>query len=132
MVKKIVNGKLGKAYAFFYCSAPKADIEKVLPDARELAQVPNGLELTLREGIDLDNFKQDFQLVKLAQKAHEADNNYSITATLPYSTNKGTASNLVRVQNVLYASLQDKFHKDDAKFVGATIYRSGKGYSFME
>ena len=133
MTKKTKNEKAGKAYAFFYCSAPKADVEKELPKARELAQVPNNLELTLTEGINPDEFKQDPQLKALAQQAREADNNYSLTANLPYSTNKDTANNLVTVQNMLYSSsLQDRLHKGDGKAIGATIYRSGRGYSFVE
>ena len=77
--------KVGKAYAFFYCSAPKADIDKVLPKARDIyTALPNNLELTLTEGINPEDFRQDPQLRELAEQAREEDCNYSITAALPY------------------------------------------------
>lgn len=105
----------------------------MLPGARELAQVPNDLELTLTKGINLNDFKQDPQLRALAQEARKADNNYVLTAILPHSTNRGTANQLVSVQNTLYASaLQDRLHKGDGKAIGGTVYRSGRGYSSME
>ncbi len=133
MTKETTNDEVGKAYAFFYCSATKADIEKELPKARDAAQVPNNLELILTKGINPNDFEHDSQLKELAQKAREADNNYYLTAILPYSTNKDTAKQLGNVQNMLYSSsLQDELHKGDYKAIGAIVFRSGNEYSFVE
>ena len=116
MTKETTNDEVGKAYAFFYCSATKADIEKELPKARDAAQVPNNLELILTKGINPNDFEHDYQLKELA-----------------HSTNKDTAKQLGNVQNMLYSSsLQDELHKGDYKAIGAIVFRSGNEYSFVE
>lgn len=133
IARETIQEGVGKAYAFFYCAAPKADVEKALPKAREQAKTPNGLELTLREGIDPINFGLFSRIRTLAEQARQEGNNYSIEAALPGASNRKTAEELVTIQNALYASpLKESFHKGGHKYLGGTVYRAGEDYEFME
>ena len=125
-------GHTGEAYGFFYCNAPKYEVEEQLPQAREKARTPNKLELTLVEGIYPEHF-DDPELKELAYQASNMGNNYTMTAHLPDATNEKTAHELGDIQNVLYQSpLQSKFHKDDGEFWGGIVYKEGAKYQFLE
>ena len=127
------DNTLGRAYSFFYCSAPREEIERNLPEARARASTPSDLELTLKQDFSPEDFKGDAQLVRLASEAKGEGNNYVMTATLPNATNGKTASELGDVQNALYqSSLQQSFHRPDGKYIGGIVYKEGRRYEFKE
>ncbi len=77
---------IGTAYGFFYCNAPKTEVEAYLPKSREDASTPNSLELALEEGINPEKFNYDPELKKLAYQAKNMGNNYAMIAILPHAT----------------------------------------------
>ena len=132
------NTKAGKAYAFFYCDAPKQKIEDAFPELREAARTPSKLELSLTEGVHkflgekvLAVNPIDTQLGIIAREAKESGMRYVMEATCEGESNKKTAD---EVADILGAAYQSHLYHPENKqpFRGAVVYREGNEYVFRE
>lgn len=122
-----VGSMPGKAYGFFYCRAPREEIEAELPTLRECAQTPSQLELTLVEG--LDNLKGDAKVRELAKEAKEQGIRYILEATSPGATNPTTAN---EVADLLYQMYQSPLYEAGEEFRGAVAYQENGEYVLRE
>ncbi len=108
----------GRAYGFFYCSAPPQAVQQELPAIRGLAQTPSPLELSLTDvkSASLGNKKLD----ALAREADHAGLNYVLQATYPGHTNKTAADEVATVLNQAY---QSPLYTKNEPFKGAVVYQ---------
>mgnify|MGYP001566595669 FL=1 len=121
------TNSVGKAYGFFYCNAPKNQIEEYLPTIRECAQTPSKLELSLN---DISSFQsEDSELTSLAQEAKQQGINYVLEANYPQATNEKTADELSAVLNQAY---QSPLYETGESFKGAIVYKQGNSYIFRD
>lgn len=121
------NQNVGTAYGFFYCAAPKTEIEAEIPTLRECAQTPSALELSLTEG--MENVQGEPELVTLAQDAREQGMRYVLKATYPQATNEATANEVADVLNQAYHSplwVEGEEHR------GAIVYWQDNDWVFRE
>jgi len=131
--------KYGKAYAFFDCSASKAEIENELPKARHYAEVPSELELSLTEGtenLSADRetrraleFAKDYSLNRLPEDirkdAGPVTYRYALTAKLPNATNQAAANKLNNIMNLLYGK---QLYPPGEEFFGEIVYEDKGRY----
>ncbi len=122
------RAEAGEAYGFFYCDKPKEEIEKLIPEIREMAQTPGELELTLTEGINPESFP-DQSLRKIAEDARTAGINYSVKAVLPHTTNKRVADELADVLNQSY---QSQLYSKGDNFLREVVFEERGNYQFRE
>ena len=118
---------VGTAYAFFYCAAPKLEIEAEIPFIRKCAQTPSALELSLTEG--MENVQGDPQLVALAQDAGQQGMRYVLQATYPLVTNEATANEVADVLNQAY---QSPLWHEGEEYRGAVVYWQNDDWIFRE
>lgn len=119
----------GKAYGFFYCRAPKQEIEEWIPTLRETALIPSQLELTLVEGAE--NLKDaqkpavraaDLELRKIVQMAKGANLNYALDARFPGASNQAAAKELTELLHMAY---QSPLYEQGEEFLYEVVYEEG-------
>ena len=113
---------VGRAYGFFTCSASKEDIEAVLPEARSDSKIPEGLELSLIEGVD--NLKGDSDLGQVIKEAKKDSMKYVMTATYPHATNEETSGEL---QALLINTSNSLFCDTEEHIRGKVVYKNPSG-----
>ncbi|HLC97777.1 MAG TPA: hypothetical protein VJC21_03280 [Candidatus Nanoarchaeia archaeon] len=118
---------VGTAYAFFYCAAPREEIEAEIPTLRECAQTPSALELSLTEG--MENVQGNPQVVTLAQDAGQQGMRYVLQATYPQATNKATAN---EVADILNQANQSPLWHEGEEYRGAVVYWQDNDWVFRE
>lgn len=114
---------IGKAYAFFDCSASKIEIESLIPDIRRAVRTPSELELFLFQ--DFAELRGDSKLLDLVEEAKEAGMEYAMEAKYPNATNQKTADELACILNQIYQS--DLFKKNE-NFRGGIFYEETRRY----
>ena len=97
----MVDEPVGRAYAFFSCSASLNKILSEVPKARFEARTPPTLEITLQE---LDITKYSGDLSTIAKKMKEYGANYSIEGLFPGKKNEDCANEIADIMNMLYTS----------------------------
>jgi len=118
---------VGTAYAFFYCAAPRQDIEAEIPFIRECAQTPSALELSLTEG--MENVQGNPQLVALAQDAGQQGMRYVLEATYRGETNQRAAD---EVADILINAYQSPLYQPNDPFCGQVVYEENGEYVLRE
>jgi hypothetical protein len=110
---------VGEAYAFFYCNAPKEEIERELPNIREISQTPKDLELYLTEGILPDRLNHP-ELREIAMDAKRAGLRYTLKANYLRATNERTATELEAIMRTAYSS---PLYKKGEDFRGEVYFK---------
>ena len=143
MTKQTKQG--GKAYAFFDCDASKVQIEAELPQIREDARTPTGLNLKLSQGIaglklekellDPLSFPADYRVMskeRLATAREErrplSSMKYALVAEYDQMDNKQVAGELGDVVNNIHL----RYNKDTGFFRGAIVYKDNAEYVLRE
>lgn len=126
----MVETNYGKAYAFFYCEAPKREIEETLPTIREFVQTPSELELHLLEITqDPQVYPGKPQLSQIVAEAKLSGMRYFMEAKYPGATNEKTADELAAILNQAY---QSPLYQEEEPFRGAVVYEDKGEYIFRE
>ena len=118
---------VGRAYALFYCSASKQEIEAELPVLRRCVRTPSQLELSLIEG--MDDLKSAEKLIALAQEAEQDGMNYVLQATYPGGTNESAADEAVTILN---QASQSPLYQLENSFAGRVVYEENGEYFFRD
>lgn len=125
-----MKNKIGKAYAFFDCSASRDQIDAELPTIRECVKTPRELELSLMRCTSPNNsIVKDSKLWALTRSAREVGMKYLLEANYPNQSNEQTANELVTVLNQMY---QSQLYKEGEKFRGEIVYKQRGEYIFRE
>ena len=125
-MKKEAKNYDGKAYAFFSCNAPLAQILLELPKIREVAKIPGKLELSLFEGTQpFNRMHREIELRHLANQAAEAGLQYILEAKCPGKSNSETADHVADVLNQAY---QSPLYQNGEQFFGDILYRKRSKY----
>ena len=127
-MKDEVKQRVGEAYAFFDCRAPKQDIEAELPYIRVSVQTPNRLELELTEGINPETFKSD-ELRAIASRSKDSGRRYVMRATCENMGNEPIAKEVVAIMNQAY---QSPLYDEGEGFNGEIFYEKGGRYITVE
>ncbi len=114
---------VGKAYAFFDCTAPKDAIEELIPKVRSAVQTPSILELQLLKGAN--SIEEDPQIMEIAREAQDAGLPYTIEATYPNGTNKQTADEVATMLNQIY---QSPLYREKEPFRRRVFYKQRRKY----
>lgn len=126
----MVETNYGKAYAFFYCEAPKREIEETLPTIRECVQTPSELELQLLEiAKELQIYPSEPKLTQIIEEAKNSGMRYFLEAKYLGATNEKTADELSAILNQAY---QSPLYQEEEPFRGAIAYEDKGEYIFRE
>ena len=138
--------KTGKAYAFFDCDASVQEIERSMPQIRDEARTPKGLQMLLHEGISglkLDKtlskqiqYPDDYRVMsseRLKQGCEKerkplSDMRYSLVANYEGASNEDVANELGDVMNMIHR----RFNRDQGMFRGAVVYKKNGEYQLRE
>ncbi|MGV8151703.1 MAG: hypothetical protein ACP5OG_01355 [Candidatus Nanoarchaeia archaeon] len=127
--KKLENEmKTGEAYAFFDCNACKGEIEETIPVIRKMINAPGKLELSLKDGINPDDF-EEAELASIAREAKDEGINYVLEAKYEGATNRQTADELALIMNQAY---QSQLYQKGEQFRGAIFYKEEGRYLTRE
>lgn len=121
----MANEKIGEAYGFFDCNAPKEEIQAELPIIRKIVNSPSQLEISLVRG--MDNIMGDKRLTALAQEAEQKGRNYMLQATYN-GTHKDAADEVASILNQAY---QSHLYRAKEKFNGAIAYEEKGKYKYV-
>lgn len=134
--------KMGEAYAFFNCTAPRGQIERELPQIRQAVQAPNTLEISLSEVRELNREATDPKLLEVigreeisstypsrlrhlmatAKPTRIQDLKYALHAKQTGATNEEVAEALVPVMNGIYLN-----YEAEKVFTGCIVGKSPEG-----
>ncbi len=135
---------IGKAYAFFDCDASKKQIEESMPQIRQDARTPRGLQMLLHEGISdlkLDKtlaeqiqYPDDYRVVSSKRQVFEQESKplssmrYTLVASYTGASNEDVANELGDITNIIHT----RFNRDQGIFRGAIVYEKNGEYHLRE
>lgn len=117
--------KVGKAYGFFDCNAPREEIEAELPTIRDIVKTPSKLELLLN---DIKNLRGEAGLMAISKEAQESRIRYVLEATYPDASNRETADEVAAILNQAY---QSPLYTDGEQFSGEVVFKEKGKYVFL-
>ena len=118
----MTNKEIGEAYAFFKCSATKADIEKGLPTIRKFIQTPAELELMLSE--NANTISKDASLLAKAKEVYDAGANFALKGLLPNKNNETAAEELSLILSQAHGT---PLYEVGAPLIAAIYYKNAAG-----
>ncbi|MCX6769555.1 MAG: hypothetical protein NT051_02630 [Candidatus Micrarchaeota archaeon] len=123
-----LNKPVGKARAFFNCSARPSVIRRALKIIKPAIDVPDAVQLKLGT-VKKVHARKDPLLSEEKKDAVYFNIKYSLTAAYPGATNETAAGELVAILNQAY---QSPLFKDGEKFVGKIFYEKDGKFCYMQ
>lgn len=121
--------KAGEAYGFLKFRGTAADISDYIPAVRNSADIPPAMLFLVTEGAENCSTAGDSGLVHIAQQAEKAGMTHMLKAALPFTDNKGTASELKDIIIQLY---QTPLYEEGEDSCAKIVYREDDGFKFLE
>ena len=118
--------KTGKAYCFFRYDGKKEDIEGELPRARDRAETPLEMRLSVSTPENINLSEDSIAVADLAYRARRARMNYVIEGTMPNISNLSASNKVNNVMMGIYNGL----YAQGEPISAVIVYKRGDKYVF--